>query len=227
MAEEVEVRFEREGVEGVVPVGIYLLDTAKRLGIRFEDDCIPAADVHYCAVVIKTGADLISSETGAESRHFQKAGRRKNERLACQAKIERTGEVVIMTEEKVSEAASSTEQAEDMNEQYRKQFADMPLEKKIANLVHLETMALGETISFIINSPFMVADKIMDVMAEFGFKKEEREKSAARPVEHTNGDSASNGAKDSSAESPIAAEGSEDPPSGNKSKATGADTSTT
>ena len=60
----------------------------------------------------------------------------------------------------------------------------MPLEKKIANLVQLETIALGETVSFIINSPFKIADKVMDVMAEFGFKKEEREKEAARPAEH-------------------------------------------
>jgi hypothetical protein len=60
----------------------------------------------------------------------------------------------------------------------------MPLEKKIANLVQLETIALGETVSFIINSPFKIADKVMDVMAEFGFKKEEQQKEAARPAEH-------------------------------------------
>ena len=89
-----------------------------------------------------------------------------------------------MTKEKVKEEAPETESTEDKNEQYRKEFAELPLEKKIANLVQLETIALGETVSFIFNSPFKVADKIMDVMAEFGFKKEEREKNSARPEEH-------------------------------------------
>ena len=88
-----------------------------------------------------------------------------------------------MTEEKVNEPTAETP-AGDMNEQYRKEFAELPLEKKIANLVQLETIALGETVSFIINSPFKIADKLMDVMAEFGFKKEEQQKEAARPAEH-------------------------------------------
>lgn len=194
--EEVEVKFERENVEGIVPVGTYLIDTAKRLGIRFEDDCILPADIHYCSVIVQSGIGLMSDETQAETEHFQKAGRRPNERLACQVKIERRGEVVIMTKEKAAEAKASTETAEDMNEQYKKEFAEMPLEKKIASLVQLETIALGETVSFIINSPFKVADKLMDVMAEFGFKKEEQQKSASRPVEHkssgVDGDGASN-----------------------------------
>ena len=69
----------------------------------------------------------------------------------------------------------------------------MPLEKQIASLVQLETIALGETVSFIINSPFKIGEKIMDVMAEFGMKKEEREKEAVRPDEHKPG---KNGAAD-------------------------------
>jgi uncharacterized 2Fe-2S/4Fe-4S cluster protein (DUF4445 family) len=184
MTEEVEVKFEREGAEGVVPVGTYLIDAAKRLGIRFEEDCIPSADVHFCSVIVQAGMHLMSDETQVETKHFLKEGRRTNERLACQVKIERTGEVVIMTKEKPEDTKASTETTEDLNEKYKKEFAEMPLEKKIASLVQLETIALGETVSFIINSPFKVADKLMDVMAEFGFKKEEREKSAARPAEH-------------------------------------------
>jgi hypothetical protein len=91
-----------------------------------------------------------------------------------------------MTKEKVAEEPVGEPAADaDANEQYRKEFAELPLEKQIANLVRLETIALGETVSFIINSPFKIADKFMDVMAEFGLKKEEREKEAARPAEHT------------------------------------------
>jgi ferredoxin len=203
--QEVEIRFEREDQDGVVPVGTYLIDAAKRFGIRFEEACDPVADQHYCSVVVKTGAGLLSQDTKAEHDHFASRSRRTNERLACQAKIEKPGEVVVMTEKKKKTTAEETADAaaeNDRNEQYRKEFADMPLEKKIANLVQLESIALGETVTFIINSPFKIADKVMDVMAEFGFKKEEEQRAAARPEEHkakTNGKKKSK-AKNESAE---------------------------
>jgi ferredoxin len=128
-----------------------LLDAAKRFGIHFEDACIPETDTHYCSVVVSSGADLLSGMTGAESEHFAKAGRKTNERLACQVKIENPGEVEIMTEEKAKDPAPESKSTADSSEEYRKAFAEMPLEKKIANLVQLETIAFGETVSFIIN----------------------------------------------------------------------------
>lgn len=183
---EAEVRFKREDREGLVAVGTYLIDAAKRFGIHFDDVCVPEMDTHYCSVVVRSGSDQLSELTKAEAKHFEKAGRKTNERLACQVKIEKPGEVEIMTKEKAHDPApeAKTVGETDSNEEYRKAFAEMPLEKKIASLVHLETIAFGETVSFIVNSPFKIADKFMDVMAEFGFKKEEREKEAARPVEH-------------------------------------------
>jgi ferredoxin len=187
---EVEVKFEREHQEGVVPVGTYLIDAAKRFGIRFEDACLVDEGIHFCAVTVPSGSHLLSPETKAESEHFAEHGRRTNERLACQVKIDCPGEVVVMTKEKAKEPTVETN-GDDKSEQYRKEFAEMPLEKKIANLVQLETIALGETVSFIINSPFKIADKVMDVMAEFGFKKEEQQKDAARPAEHKETEKAS------------------------------------
>ena len=188
--QEVEIRFERENQEGVVPQGTYVIDAAKRFGIRFEEPCDLASGTHFCAVNVTTGAQLLSADTKAENEYFKSNPRGTNERLACQARIDDPGEVVVMTKEKAKAAAEPQETDTDPNEAYRKEFADMPLEKKIANLVQLESLALGETVSFIINSPFKVGEKLMDVMAEFGFKKEERERDAVRPEEHkaeTNG----------------------------------------
>lgn len=184
--EEVEVKFEREGRSGIVAVGTYLIDAAKRLGIKLEGDCIHVESLHFCSVIIKGGADLLSPLTTAETEHFSKEGRRNNERLACQAKIEKPGEVIIMTEER--KEAPKTE--DETTEQYVKEFTDLPLEKKIANLMKLEAIALGETFSYVINSPYTIADKVMDVMAEFGFKKEEEAKKAARPEEGAAGEPA-------------------------------------
>ena len=185
---EAEVRFKREDREGLVAVGTYLIDAARRFGIHFEDACVPETDTHYCSIVISSGSGLLSELTKAETDHFAKSGRKTNERLACQVKIDKPGEVEVMTEKKVEDKVpDATSEAADGSEAYRKAFTEMPLEKKIANLVQLETIALGETVSFIINSPFKVADKLMDLMAEFGFKKEERQKESARPAEHKAG----------------------------------------
>jgi ferredoxin len=182
---EAEIKFEREGREGLVAVGTYLIDAAKRFGIRFDDLCVPETGTHYCAVVVKSGSGLLSEMTKAEKEYFANNERMTNERLACQAKIEKAGEIEIMTKVKTEDAAPEEKAAAaPSSEEYRKAFAEMPLEKKIANLVQLETIALGETFSFIFNSPFAIADKVMDVMAEFGLKKEERQKAAARPAEH-------------------------------------------
>jgi len=185
---EVEIKFERENREGVVAVGTYVIDAAKRFGIHFDEICVQASGEHHCPVVISSGIDLLSPLTETEKEYFEKNGRKTNERLACQAKIDKAGEVVIMTKEKAKDAAEEAKSETDRSEEYKKEFEEMPLEKKIANLVQLESIALSETVSFIINSPFKVADKVMDVMAEFGFKKEEQEREAARPAEHkTNG----------------------------------------
>ncbi|MEP6705611.1 MAG: hypothetical protein ABJB34_12460 [Acidobacteriota bacterium] len=182
---EAEIIFERENREGVVAIGTYLMDAAKRFGIHFEDVCVPVAGIHYCSVTVKSGKDLLSGMTGVESEHFSKIRRKANERLACQARIEKPGEIEIMTKKKVDDtSADAATASSDTSEDYKKAFTEMPLEKKIANLVQLETIAFGETVSFIINSPFKIADKVMDVMAEFGMKKEEKQKEAARPAEH-------------------------------------------
>jgi ferredoxin len=192
---EVEVKFEREDLEGIVAKGSYLIDVNRRFGIRFAEACDVGAGIHHCSVTVTSGAKILSSETKAESEYFAANDRAPNERLACQAKIERAGEIVIMTKEKAQEPKADDKPSEDWHEQYRKEFADMPLEAKIKNLVQLETIALSETVSYIINSPFTIADKIMDVMAEFGFRKEEQQKTSARPEEHKSDKSngASNG----------------------------------
>lgn len=178
-----QITFKPEGREGIIAVGSYLADAAKRFGVRFEDDCIQDEDIHFCSVVVASGAENMSPLTSREAEHFSSHGRKTDERLACQTKIETAGDLVIMTTEK-KESVGEEPKAEAQSEQYKKDFAELPLEKKIAELVHLEAIAFSETVSFIMNSPYLVFDKVMDVMAEFGLKKEEESKKSARPKEH-------------------------------------------
>jgi ferredoxin len=176
---DAEVRFEREGAEGLVAVGSYLGDAAKRFGVRFEGECVPGANEHFCEIEIREGSSLLSVPTNAENEFIESAGLNANWRLACHAKIERTGEIVVMTKEKKAAA-----EEKDQYEEYRKRFEDLPLDKKMSELIRLEAVALSETLSYVANSPYTVADKIMDLMAGFGFKLEKEKKEAARPEEH-------------------------------------------
>lgn len=178
---EAELRFEREGRSGIAVVGSYLIDAARRVGIEVEDECGRLGLCDTCAMTIIQGGDLLSAPTKAEMELLSDERRNSGERLSCQAKIEKAGEIVIMTKEKKKEEKPS---AEEKSENYRKEFEEMPLERKIAELVRLEAIALGDTFSFILNSPSKVFSKVMDVMAEFGLKLDEEAKNAKTPEEH-------------------------------------------
>ncbi len=178
---EAELKFEREGRSGVAVVGSYLIDAARRVGIEVEDECGRLGLCDTCAMTVMQGGDLLSAPTRAEMELLSDERRKNGERLSCQAKIEKSGEIVIMTKEKKKEEKPS---AEEKSETYRKEFEEMPLERKIAELVRLEAIALGETFSFILNSPSKIVGKVMDVMAEFGLKLDEEAKNAKTPEEH-------------------------------------------
>ena len=174
--------FENEELEGIVPIGTYLSDAAKRIGVRdgFCEVIDIQAGVHHCAVEVKIGSDKLSPRTDAELELLPEDMRKNGHRLACFAKIESNGEIVIMTQKKKEEGKPGDAVP---TEEYKKTFSELPLEKKLSSLVELEVMALSETFSFVMNSPYKVADKFMDVLAEFGLKKEANEKQAARPAE--------------------------------------------
>jgi ferredoxin len=181
---DAEVRFEREDAEGLVALGSYLSDAAKRFGVKFENECVPSANEHFCEIEIREGSSLLSTPTNSETEFIKTAGLSENWRLACHTKIERPGEIVVMTKEK----KASAEEEKDQYEEYRKRFEDLPLDKKMSELIRLEAVALSETLNYVANSPYTLVDKIMDVMAGFGFKLEKEKKESAKPEEHrTNG----------------------------------------
>lgn len=176
--EEVELKFENEKRSGIVAVGSYLIDAAHRLGVDIE--CERQGESDLCAMKIMSGRDLLSAPTLAEIEQLSEQRRKDGERLACQAKLEKAGEVVVMTNKKTEEVKPE----EDKTEEFKKEFAELPLEKKIANLLELEFMTLSETFNVVLNSPYTVIGKAMDIMAEFGLKLDAKDKEAKRPKEH-------------------------------------------
>ncbi len=178
---EVEIKFEREKRDGVVAVGTYLFDAARRLGVEVEAECGRIGECDSCEMRITHGIDFLSEPTGAEIKQLSASRRKNRERLSCQVKFEKAGEVVVMTNKKKKEEMPKDEEKA---EEYRKQFEEFPLEKKIASLVKLEAIALGDTFSFILNSPSAVFGKVLDVLAEFGLKMDADAKKSTRPSEH-------------------------------------------
>ena len=186
---DVFINFESEDRDGVVAVGTYLSDAAKRLGIKVEGDCLDPETGHECVMKVGRGKTKLSAHTKTEKEQLSSQARKNGERLACQTIIEKPGEVTIMSVKKKEEPKK--DKTEEQTDEFRKEFEEMPLEKKIASLVELEAIALGETFSYVLNSPYKAFGKVMDAMAGFGLDLEKKDKDAKRPEEHKNGDAKS------------------------------------
>src|SRR6266513_2182278 len=94
----VEITFEPEGASGLVAEGTFIWEAAKRLGVSIRVDCRGRGECDSCAVTIDRGAALLSAATAAEEQilgadRLGDAGQR--ERLACQAILERQGEIIV------------------------------------------------------------------------------------------------------------------------------------
>lgn len=177
---EAELKFEKEDISGIAVVGSYLIDAAKRLGIQITDECGRLGLCDTCVVTVKSGAEFLSEPTKAELEQLTDERLKAGERLSCQAKITGEGEIVIRTHEK----KDTRPEEEKKHEEFRKEFDALPLEKKIAKLVELEAVTLGETLSYVINSPFAIGEKVVEFLSGFGFKFEKQAKEAKKPEEH-------------------------------------------
>lgn len=177
---EAELKFEKENINGIAVVGSYLIDAAKRLGIEITDECGRLGLCDTCAVTVVSGAEFLSEPTKAEIEQLSEERRNRGERLSCQAKIAVEGEIVIRTHEKKDDRPDEQRR----HEEYRKEFDALPLEQKISRLMELEAVALGETLSFILNAPYTIGGKVVDILSGFGFKIDKETKESKKPEEH-------------------------------------------
>jgi ferredoxin len=176
----VDIKFEPDGRNGLVAEGTYLWDAAKRLGVRLPAECKGRGECDTCAVIVEEGATLLSSLTEAERERLSPERLASGERLACQAKVERGGEVVLRIVPATERAVTSDETAKDL----RKEFSELPLGRKLSTLVELEAVTMFQTLSTVVEVPFMIAEKVMDLMAGRGRALNERKRAEHRPSEH-------------------------------------------
>src|SRR5437764_12166118 len=180
MGVNVEWKVGDEGRGGIVAEGTYLWDAAKRLGVRLAAECEGRGECDTCAVVVEEGATLLSGLTDAERKRLSPERPAAGERLACQAKVERGGDLVLRPVPSTERAETAAEAARDM----RAEFRQMPLRKKFATLAGLEADMAYETIVRVIDIPFDLFDKGLGLLANRGRKLTQSERKPRRPSAH-------------------------------------------
>lgn len=164
---EAELHFEREGIDGIAVVGSYLIDAARRLGVTVGGECGRLGLCDSCAVIVKSGAEFLSVPTRAEIDTLKDERLEKGERLACQVKIAAVGSIGIETIEPKDPRTEKQRLVDD----FRRYFEELTLEQKIAQLLEFEAVALNDTLSFVMNSPYKAGGKVVDFLSRFGYDK--------------------------------------------------------
>ncbi len=151
----VEIKFEPDGPSGLVAEGTSILDAARRLGFQIPDcgECDGA-----CAVSIITGATVLSALTDVERKQLSSERLAGGERLACQCKLERGGELVLKLVAQTERPRTSQEKPRDL----KKEFSELAFERKIATLVQLETIAVTEAFDAMADASVSFGKRIFD-----------------------------------------------------------------
>lgn len=176
----VNVEFVPEGLQGTVAEGTYLWDAAKRLGLRLPAECEGRGECDTCACIVREGATLLSGLTQAERTRLSPERLAAGERLACQAKVERAGDLRL---EPVPVTVRQ-ETVEETKQDLRAEFREMPLQQKLATLVELEAIAATQTFKAIADVPLSYFEKGIDLVVNFGRQRARRERLSRRPAEH-------------------------------------------
>jgi ferredoxin len=179
----VEIKFLPDERSGLIAEGTYLWDAARRLGVKIPAECDGHGQCDTCAVLVQTGATLLSSLTEAERERLSPERLASGERLACQARIIAGGELVVSLVPATERAETSEETTRDM----RKEFRELPLDRKLATLVELEAVTAFQTLSAIADLPYKAAGKVLDLFAARGRSLNRRDRETRKPQEHRPG----------------------------------------
>jgi len=154
----VDIKFEPDGPGGLVAEGTLLLDAARRLGFHIPTECEGRGECDTCAVRIINGATLLSELTDGERKQLSAERLAGGERLACQCKAERGGELSLRLVAQTERARTAEEKTADLKNEFR----DLPFERKMSTLIQLETMAMSEAFDTIADRSVAFGKKIFD-----------------------------------------------------------------
>lgn len=153
----VDITFEPADLSGIIPEGIYLLDAAKRMGVRMPVECSGREQCSTCVVLIETGVVLLSEPDEVEQQLLgELVIEGPAQRLACRAIIERPGEIVVTIPE-------TGAQKEEPLKEIRKTFSQLPLNQKLAALVQLEATTMSEAMDVVAGKTRSVGERMLDL----------------------------------------------------------------
>lgn len=164
---------------GLVAEGTLLWDAAKRLGVALPSECGGRGECDTCAVVVEEGAALLSAPTEAERQRLGPERLGAGERLACQTKAERAGDLAL----RPVPVAERDETTEETAKEFREEFKRLPLRKKLATLAGLEAEMAYETLVRAVDIPFDLFGKGLDLLAGRGRRLSRAERIRPRPAE--------------------------------------------
>jgi ferredoxin len=178
MTVNVEWRSAEGAHTGLVADGTFLLDAARRHGVALPTECAGRGECDTCAVVVEAGAELLSPLTEAERLRLTPDRLEAGERLACQAKVERAGDLAL----RPVPAAEREETTEETARDFKEEFKRLPLRKKLTTLAGLEAEMAYETIVRAVDLPFELFGKGLDLLAGRGRRLAQNERAHRTPV---------------------------------------------
>jgi ferredoxin len=176
----VEITFEPVGLSGLVAEGAYLSDAARRMGVSMPLDCKGSGQCISCQVQIYSGAALLSAPTEAERNVLGEEGLLQQQRLACQVRIDRAGELVVYMNPAKEKPEEEPLDAASM----RKKFGELALDKKITTLMQLEALTMFEAMNAIVDKPLALGEKLFDRFYSRAKAAQKQARSKKKPPEH-------------------------------------------
>jgi ferredoxin len=155
----VSITFEPSGISGLVAQGTYLIEAAKRMGAPLGAGCLAGkGDCPSCVVAVKAGGSLLSLPTNIENKLLGTVGLSDSLRMACQAKIEGQGDIILMvTAYRPQETAPV-----DVPADIEKKFGELSLNQKIASLLKFEAITMSEAFDAALKKPLEVGTRALD-----------------------------------------------------------------
>ena len=129
----VQITFEPDRGNGLVAEGTCIWEAAKRMGVSLPATCRGRGECDSCAVIVDRGAELLSAATKAEEKMLGPE-RLQGERLACQAFLEKTGDVIVHL---APVGEGEQQAAESLNS-----LRGLPLKEKVGALIELEAITI-------------------------------------------------------------------------------------
>jgi ferredoxin len=160
----VEIKFEPDGPSGLIAEGTLLWDAARRLGLHIPAECDGRGECDTCAVVVIKGPTLLSALTEAETKQLSAERLAGGQRLACQCKVDRGGELLLRLVPQTERMPTAEETARDL----RKEFSKLPLDRKIATLIQLETIAMSQALNTISDRSISFGRKLFESIVPGG-----------------------------------------------------------